>query len=693
MPFVKTLPEWNAAGIEPPQSLKDVGWKAGMKPPDAYFNWYMYNTYQALLELQQKAIHTEKVGQASGIAALDANTLVPLAQLPTATVSARGVVQLTSATNSTSTALAATASAVKAAYDLAASKAGTAIATTSANGLMSSTDKGKLDGIASGAEVNQNAFSNVKVGTAILAADSKTDTLELVAGTNVVLTPDAATDKVTIGLSSDIETTAGAKAQIDAAIAALIEGAPGALDTLNELAAAMGDDPDFATTVINRIATAEQKSTETEQKVTTHLADNTNPHKVTTTQVNYLGSYTKKATDGHDAYPLGISVVFVGPTEQYGGWGFYGTVVTSKSYTAGGGTFQTYTPYGEGAGSLGAGEYRVRFWVYGQNIWSEWKVFETKDRLDLHLADNVSHATYATNTSVNDSYAITDSDITDYTAGMIVNFKATIANTTGCTLNINGLGAKNIYKNVSAALETGDIIANQIVSVIYDGTNFQLLSPPGSSTTAQSVQTLSNKTLTAPKIANGGFIADPSGNEQIKFSQTTSAVNEFTFKNAATGGAPELQASGGDTNIDINLVPKGSGKLKATGKEVALQETLDSHKADYITHTGYAAATGTANAYTATLTPALSAYAEGVSLRLKINVDNTGASTVNVNGLGAKAIKKTGGADVPAGYLKAGSVYTLAYDGVNFQLQGEGSDLSDADVTNMVTSINNILGM
>lgn len=56
----------------------------------------------------------------------------------------------------------------------------------------------KLNGIATGAEVNQNAFSNVKVGSTTVAADSKTDTLELVAGSNVTLTPDATNDKVTI---------------------------------------------------------------------------------------------------------------------------------------------------------------------------------------------------------------------------------------------------------------------------------------------------------------------------------------------------------------------------------------------------------------------------------------------------------------------------------------------------------------
>lgn len=56
----------------------------------------------------------------------------------------------------------------------------------------------KLNGIATGAQSNQNAFSNVKVGTTIVAADNATDTLEIVAGTNISITPDATNDKVTI---------------------------------------------------------------------------------------------------------------------------------------------------------------------------------------------------------------------------------------------------------------------------------------------------------------------------------------------------------------------------------------------------------------------------------------------------------------------------------------------------------------
>lgn len=73
-------------------------------------------------------------------------------------------------------------------------------ATTTTNGAMSATDKSKLDGIAAKAEVNQNAFGKVVVGSTTVAADAKVDTLTL-AGSNVTLTPDATNDKVTIGIT------------------------------------------------------------------------------------------------------------------------------------------------------------------------------------------------------------------------------------------------------------------------------------------------------------------------------------------------------------------------------------------------------------------------------------------------------------------------------------------------------------
>lgn len=84
---------------------------------------------------------------------------------------------------------------------------------------------------------------------------------------------------------------------------------------------------------------------------------------------------------------------------------------------------------------------------------------------------------YAVDAVGTDSYAITLTGVAAYVAGQTFKFKAGTANTGACTLNINGLGAKTIKKNVSTDLATGDILINQIVTVIYDGTNMQMVSP------------------------------------------------------------------------------------------------------------------------------------------------------------------------------------------------------------------------
>ena len=67
-------------------------------------------------------------------------------------------------------------------------------------------------------------------------------------------------------------------------------------------------------------------------------------------------------------------------------------------------------------------------------------------------------------------------------------------------------------------------------------------------------------------IDGGNSILDESSNEQVKFVTTGSAVNEFQITNAATGNAPEIAATGGDTNIDLNLTPKGIGRATFNGQ-------------------------------------------------------------------------------------------------------------------------------
>jgi hypothetical protein len=75
--------------------------------------------------------------------------------------------------------------------------------------------------------------------------------------------------------------------------------------------------------------------------------------------------------------------------------------------------------------------------------------------------------------------------------------------------------------------------------------------------TLTGAETLTTKTLTAPKIANAGFIADANGAEQVIFATTSSAVNEITITNGATGNPAQIAASG-ETNIGLKLAGKGT---------------------------------------------------------------------------------------------------------------------------------------
>ena len=91
-----------------------------------------------------------------------------------------------------------------------------------------------------------------------------------------------------------------------------------------------------------------------------------------------------------------------------------------------------------------------------------------------------------------------------------------------------------------------------------DGTNPDIYTLNFGDVTLTGTQTLTNKTLTSPKI--GTSILDTNGNELALLTATSSAVNEFTIANAATGNDPTLSATGGDSNIDIAIKPKGTGE-------------------------------------------------------------------------------------------------------------------------------------
>lgn len=157
---------------------------------------------------------------------------------------------------------------------------------------------------------------------------------------------------------------------------------------------------------------------------------------------------------------------------------------------------------------------------------------------------------YAVDSVGTDSYAITPSPaITAYAAGQVFTFKAGTANTGAATLNVNGLGAKTIKKNVSADVNTGDILANQIVLVEYDGTNMQLLS-----NTPNSVPTIQVfSTLTTSK-----------GDTTTQFDITFIGGSTFRYTYDTTGTDPIINATTMPVGIPV-LIESGAMAAGNTG--------------------------------------------------------------------------------------------------------------------------------
>lgn len=136
---------------------------------------------------------------------------------------------------------------------------------------------------------------------------------------------------------------------------------------------------------------------------------------------------------------------------------------------------------------------------------------------------------YVADTGAADAYVIAPSPaITAYAAGQIFTFKAANANTGASTVNVSALGTKSIKKNVSLALAAGDIAASAIVTVVYDGTNFQLLAPTPSPITPV-VRTYLN-------AASPATWTKPAGLKYVVVQVQAAGANGGTGTSGAGGG-------------------------------------------------------------------------------------------------------------------------------------------------------------
>ena len=184
----------------------------------------------------------------------------------------------------------------------------------------------------------------------------------------------------------------------------------------------------------------------------------------------------------------------------------------------------------------------------------------------------------------------------------------------------------------------------------------------------------------------------PLGNENFNRANYNNLIDAIDGKAGTPDGLATLDASGkvpaSQLNVsappDATTSTKGvvqlsnsttstSEALAATPKAVKDAKDGLSNQIGILSDSvvPYGTASGT-NAKTISITDGFATLKTGLALSFKNTTANTGAVTLDVNGLGAKPVVKSGGTALASGNLKAGGVYTVRYDGTSFILQGEG---------------------
>ena len=123
----------------------------------------------------------------------------------------------------------------------------------------------------------------------------------------------------------------------------------------------------------------------------------------------------------------------------------------------------------------------------------------------------------------------------------------------------------NIVLDTATQTLTNKTLTTPTIASITNGGTITVPSGAGTLATIAASQTLTNKTLTSPILNTakiGTSLNDVNGNELIKVTATGSAVNELTIANGASTTGPTLSATGGGTNLNIIMTPKGTGSVE-----------------------------------------------------------------------------------------------------------------------------------
>jgi hypothetical protein len=250
-----------------------------------------------------------------------------------------------------------------------------------------------------------------------------------------------------------------------------------------------------------------------------------------------------------------------------------------------------------------------------------------------------------------------------YVAGMRLYLEPAGGNTGAATLNVNGLGAVPVRRaDGVTALAGNELLAGRLTPVWFDGTVFRLVEtqlPMRTSEYCDASATTNAYSCTLDPVP----------------AAYVTGMRVFLKAGATNTGAATLNVNG----LGAVAVRRADGVSELPGWELEAGRlyplwydgaVFRQVETQVLTRTSaYCGGVSSADTYSCTLLPGISALGAGMQVMLKADADNTGAVTLDINGLGAVAVRRADGVtELLGGDLSAGAAYPLWHDGSIFRM-------------------------